>query len=45
MAVHEWLHMKHKISTETKFLNLCQDGENASMGFGIMLKSSDIPVE
>lgn len=45
MAVHEWLQMKHTISTATEFLNSCQYGENALMGFGFMLKSNDIPVE
>jgi hypothetical protein len=28
-----------------KFLNLYQDEENASMCFGIMLKSNDIPLQ
>jgi hypothetical protein len=45
MAVHEWLKMKQHNLYRNKIFNFCQDGENASMGFGITLNSDDIPVE
>jgi hypothetical protein len=34
-----------KMSTATEFLNSCQDGTNASMCSGIMLKNNDTSVE
>jgi hypothetical protein len=39
-AVREWLRMQEPVSTATEFLNSCQDGTNASMCKGIILKNN-----
>jgi hypothetical protein len=31
MTVHEWMQMQELDITTTEFLNLCQDGTNASV--------------
>jgi hypothetical protein len=45
MAVHEWLQMQEPNSAAVEFLNLCQDGTNASVCLGIMLKNNYTSVE
>jgi len=40
MAFREWLRVLLWISTATYYLNFCQDGANALMWLGIMLKSN-----
>lgn len=43
VVVHESLWKKSFAYTAAGFLNVCQDGTNASLCFGIMLKSADTP--
>jgi hypothetical protein len=45
MAVVNGCERKSPISTETEFLNLYQDGTNASMCVVIMLKNNGTSVE
>jgi hypothetical protein len=50
MKAWKWLlvngcECKNPISAATEFLNSCQDGTNASMCSGIMLKNTDTSVE
>jgi hypothetical protein len=45
MAVREWLRMQEPDLYRHEILNSCQDGTNALMCLGIMLKNYDTSME